>query len=145
MQGDWDRRERSTGVSFRRAETKNRQRAGPRRGTGPGAFPTSLYISHPIYAHFRVYASGIRVGHWPFSCPVIPPCLPVSDLVLVHLRVQQVLFGRRLRRGFEAAPSTTPIAAANRRYALRFDAPVNPRDTLEQKRSPRRHHLDHRN
>ena len=66
MQGDWDRRERSAGLSFRRAETKNRQRAGPRGGAGPGASPTLLYNSHPIYAYFRAHAYVLRVellGH----------------------------------------------------------------------------------
>jgi hypothetical protein len=61
MQGDWDRRERSTGVSFRREEIKNGQRTGPCGGTGPGGSPT--LPSHPIYA----YVYGPRVGLQPFS------------------------------------------------------------------------------
>jgi len=50
--------------------------------------------------------------------------LIVSDLALVHLRVQQILSGPRLRPGDQAAPPTTATAATNRRYAPHFDAPV---------------------
>jgi hypothetical protein len=78
MQGDWDSRECGTGVSFRRAQVTNGQCAGPRRGTGPGASPTSamLFASPSMY---NLYVCVWLTRHTLdvlVSCVVaLPPCL----------------------------------------------------------------------
>ena len=84
MQGDWDRRERSASLSFRRAEAKNRQRAGPRGGAGSGASPTSPYISHSIYAYFRAHVYVLRVGLGAMLVSCDDVAMPFPSLTLAR-------------------------------------------------------------
>jgi hypothetical protein len=76
-QGDWDRRERCTGVSLRRTEVKNGQCTGSRGGTRPGASSNSAMLSHPYLCIIPYCAYGLRVRLSSFSHHTFSRCLLV--------------------------------------------------------------------
>ena len=56
-----------------------------------------LCFSHPIRVYFHMCMYDFRVALWSFLNPAFSPFLPASNRALVHICVQQILFGRGFR------------------------------------------------